>query len=64
MINFEAVQHNQFSFNLQKQNGILMRLISSLMWAKKDFFSDVRMQSANATRGRKFFFRPESSVLV
>jgi hypothetical protein len=38
MINFDAVQHNQFSSNLQKQNGILMRLISSLIWAKKRFF--------------------------
>jgi hypothetical protein len=38
MINFEAVQHNQFASNLQKQNGILMRWISSLIWAKKKIF--------------------------
>jgi hypothetical protein len=38
MINFDAVQYNQFSSNLQKQNDILMRLISSLIWAKKKFF--------------------------
>jgi hypothetical protein len=56
MINFEAVQHNQFASNLQKQNDILMRLISSLIWAKKKFFSDVRMQGTSATRGRNFFF--------
>jgi hypothetical protein len=31
MINFETVQHNQFSSNLQKQNDILMRLISFLI---------------------------------
>jgi hypothetical protein len=38
MINFEAVQHNQFASNLQKQNDILMRLISFLIWAKKNLF--------------------------
>jgi hypothetical protein len=37
MINFDVVQYNQFSFNLQKQNDILMRLISSLIWAKNFF---------------------------
>jgi hypothetical protein len=37
MINFDAVQNNQFSSNLQKQNDILMRLISFLIWAKKNF---------------------------
>jgi hypothetical protein len=64
MINFDAAQHNQFSSNLQRQNGILMRLISSLIWAKKIFFSGGRMQITSATRGQNFFFRPESSVLV
>jgi hypothetical protein len=59
MINFDAVQHNQFSFNLQKQNDILMRLISSLIWAKKNFFSDGRMQITSATRGQIFFFGPK-----
>jgi hypothetical protein len=38
MINFETIQYNQFSFNLQKQNDILMCLISFLIWAKKKFF--------------------------
>jgi hypothetical protein len=38
MINFDAVQHNQFWSNLQKQNDFLMRLISSLIWAKKKIF--------------------------
>ncbi len=64
MINFDAVQYNQFSSNLQKQNDILMRLISSLIWAKKKSFSDERMQITSATRGQNFFFRRESSVLV
>jgi hypothetical protein len=53
MINFEAVENNQFSFNLQKQNDIF-----------KKKFSDERMQVTRATRGQKIFFRPESSVLV
>jgi hypothetical protein len=55
MINFDAVQHNQFSYNLQKQNDILLRLISSLIWAKKKNFSGGRMQVTSATRGQFFF---------
>jgi hypothetical protein len=56
MINFDAVQHNQFSSNLQKQSVILMRLIGSLIWAKKKIFSGGRMQVTSVTRGQKFFF--------
>ncbi len=64
MIIFDAVQHSQFSSNLQKQNGFLMRLISSLIWAKKKICSEraCRVQALRA--GKKNFFLPESTFLA
>jgi hypothetical protein len=56
MINFDAVQHNQFSSNLKKQNGILMRLISSLIWAKKKFILVTDACRLQALRASKIFF--------
>jgi hypothetical protein len=57
MINFDAVQHNQFSSNLQKQNGFLMRLISSLIWAKKKFFvAGAHVEYKRYARAKFFFF--------
>jgi 23S rRNA A2030 N6-methylase RlmJ len=64
MINFDAVQHNQFSSNLQKQNGFLMRLISSLIWAKKNFFvADAHAGYKRYARTKNFFL-PESTFLA
>jgi hypothetical protein len=57
MINFDAVQHNQFSSNLQKQNDFLMRLISSLIWAKKNFFvAGAHAEYKRYARAKFFFF--------
>jgi hypothetical protein len=57
MINFDAIQHNQFSFNLQKQNDFLMRLISFLIWAKKKFFvASAHVEYKRYARTKKFFF--------
>jgi hypothetical protein len=57
MINFDAVHHNQFSSNLQKQNGLLMRLISSLIWAKKNFFvASAHAEYKRYARANFFFF--------
>jgi hypothetical protein len=57
MINFDAVQHNQFSSNLQKQNDFLMRLISSLIWAKKkNFVAGAHAEYKRYARAKKNFF--------
>jgi hypothetical protein len=58
MVNFEAVQHNQFSSNLQKQNDILMRLISSLIWAKKNILVTGVCSYKRYARAN-FFFGPK-----
>jgi hypothetical protein len=60
MINFDAIQHNQFSSNLQKQNDFLMRLISSLIWAKKKFFvAGAHAGYKRYARAKFFFFYPK-----